>query len=72
MVMKKLIAIIFIVIGIIGVAYGGFSYTSDVHEADMGPLHMSVSEHERVNIPMWAGVGFIVVGGVLLLIRNKS
>lgn len=68
---QKLIAIIFIVIGIIGVAYGGFSYTSDVHEADMGSLHMSVSEHERVNIPMWAGISFIVVGGGLLVIRNK-
>lgn len=69
--MQKIIAIIFIVLGAVGLAYGGFSYTSDVHDADMGSLHMSFSEKEHVNIPIWAGVAFIVVGGALLVIIRK-
>jgi hypothetical protein len=63
---SKLAAIILIVAGILGLAYGGFTYTKDTHSANIGPLHLEVQEKERVNIPLWAGVAAIV-GGVLLL-----
>jgi len=69
--MRKLFAVIFIIIGTIGLIYGGFSYTSDVHKADIGSLHMAFSEQQHVNIPIWAGVSFICVGGALLLIGRK-
>jgi hypothetical protein len=54
--------------------YGGFSYTKETHEADLGPLHMSVEEKQHVNVPVWAGVGAIVAGGFLLVVvgRRKS
>jgi LPXTG-motif cell wall-anchored protein len=68
---QRLAAIVLIVVGALGVAYGGFSYTSETHHADLGPIHMSVAEKERVNIPMWAGVGALVLGGFLLLARRK-
>ncbi|MGB8326803.1 MAG: hypothetical protein WCE48_04410 [Steroidobacteraceae bacterium] len=67
----RLAAIVLIVAGVLGLAYGGFTYTRQTHEADMGPLHMSVSEKERFNVPVWAGLGIIVVGGVLLFTRVK-
>jgi len=38
----------------------------------MGPLHFSVEDKETVNIPVWAGVGAIVVGGALLFARRKD
>jgi hypothetical protein len=63
----KMAAIVLIVIGALALAYGGFTYTKDTHDADIGPIHLSVDEKERVNIPMWAGVGAIVLGGVLLV-----
>jgi hypothetical protein len=63
---SKLAAIVLIVAGVLGLAYGGFTYTKDTHSADIGPLHLQVQEKERVNIPLWAGVAAIV-GGVLLL-----
>jgi hypothetical protein len=66
----KLAAIVLIVAGILGLAYGGFSYTKETHQADIGPLHMSVDEKQYVNIPVWAGICAIVVGG-LLLVRSK-
>jgi hypothetical protein len=60
-------AIVLIVAGALALAYGGFTYTKDTHDADIGPIHMSVKDKERVNIPMWAGVGAVVLGGVLLV-----
>ena len=69
---QKLAAIVLIVAGALGLAYGGFSYTKETHEADLGPLHMSVAEKKRVNVPVWAGVGAIVAGGLLLVLNKKS
>ena len=63
----RIAAIVLIVAGILGLAYGGFSYTRETHQAKLGPIELSVKEKETVNIPMWAGVGAIVIGGVLLV-----
>lgn len=68
---QKMIALVLLVGGILGVVYGGFSYTKETHKADLGPLHISVAEKERVNVPMWAGVGAILVGGLLLVVSGK-
>lgn len=68
----KMAAIGLIVAGGLALAYGGFSYTSDTHEAKLGPLEFSVEEKERVNIPVWAGVGAIVFGAGLLLVGLKG
>ena len=62
----KMIAFVLLLVGALALAYGGFSYTKETHDADLGPIHMSVDEKERVNIPVWAGIGAIVLGGVLL------
>ncbi len=69
---QKIAAIVMIIAGALGLAYGGFSFTKETHETEFGPLHMSVNEEQHVNVPMWAGVGVIVVGGLLLIVRRKS
>ena len=68
----KLAAILLIVAGVLGATYGGFSYTRETHAANIGPLHLQVSEQERVNIPMWAGIGAIGVGLALLLAGSRK
>lgn len=69
----KIAAIVLIVAGALGLAYGSFSYTKETHEARLGSIELSVKEKQTVNVPVWAGVGAIVVGGVLLLFgSNKS
>ena len=68
----KIVAIVLIVAGVLGLVYGGFSYTKETHEAKLGPIELSVKDKERVNVPVWAGVGAIVIGGVLLLFGNKK
>jgi TRAP-type C4-dicarboxylate transport system permease small subunit len=67
----RIIAIILIVAGVLGLTYGGFSYTRETHQAKIGPLELQVQEKEYVNIPLWAGVAAIVVGGVLLVTGGK-
>ncbi len=68
----KIAAIVLIVAGILGIVYGGFSYTKETHDVNLGPLELSVEEKERVNIPLWAGVVAIVAGGALLLVERKG
>lgn len=68
----KIAAIVLIVAGILGLVYGSFSYTKETHEAKLGPIELSVKDKETVNVPVWAGVGAIVVGGALLLFANKK
>lgn len=67
----KLVAIVLIVVGLLGATYGGFSYTKQTHEASIGPLKLQVVEQERVNIPLWAGLGIAVVGAVLLVAGSR-
>jgi TRAP-type C4-dicarboxylate transport system permease small subunit len=67
----KIVAVVLIVAGILGLVYGSFSYTKETHEAKIGPLELSVKEKETINIPIWAGVGAIVIGGILLIVPLK-
>ena len=67
----KVIAIVLIVGGILGLVYGGFSYTKDTTVVKLGPLEVSAKERQTVNVPMWAGVGAVVVGGLLLVFGGK-
>ena len=52
--------------------YGGFSYTKETHETKIGPLVVSVTDKETVNVPIWAGVGAVVIGGLILVFGNKK
>jgi hypothetical protein len=67
----KVIAIVLIVGGLLGLVYGGFSYTKDTTVVKLGPLEVSAKERQTVNVPMWTGVGAIVVGGLLLVFAGK-
>lgn len=68
----KMVGLVLIVAGFLGLIYGGFTYTKDTHEAKIGPLTLSVVEKDSVNIPIWAGVGGILIGGLLLVFGKRS
>jgi drug/metabolite transporter (DMT)-like permease len=67
---QKIVGILLLAAGILALVYGGFSYTKETHEAQLGPLELSVEEKERVNLPVWAGAA-AVVGGILLLVLDR-
>lgn len=68
----RIAAIALIVAGALGLAYGSFSYTKETHEAKLGPIELSVTDKETVNVPVWLGVGAVVTGGALLLFGGKT
>ena len=68
----RLIAIVIIVAGALGLLYGSFSYPKATHGVKLGPIELSVKEKETVNVPQWAGIGAIVVGGLLLAFGSRK
>ena len=68
----KIAALALIVAGVLGLAYGSFSYTKETHEAKLGPIELTVKEKQIVNIPVWAGVGAIALGAGLLLFGGRK
>lgn len=63
----KALAILLLIGGTLALVYGGFTYTKDRDTAELGPVEIAVEDRETVNIPVWAGVGAIVVGGLILV-----
>ena len=68
----RMLGLALLVAGVLGLAYGGFSYTKDTTAIKLGPIELTVKENQSVNIPLWAGVASIVVGGVLLALGSKG
>jgi len=70
--MVKMIGIALIVLGALGLAYGSFSYTKETHDVKVGPIELSVKDKETVNVPVWVGIGAMVIGGLLLVFGSKK
>lgn len=63
----KIVAIVLIVAGTLGLVYGGFTYTKETHDVSLGPIEMKIEDKERVNVPVWISVGAIVAGAAMLI-----
>ena len=63
----RIAAIVLLAVGVLALVYGGFTYTTETHRASIGPLSFSITEKDRINVPVWVGVAFTVVGAGLLL-----
>lgn len=68
----KLIGVVLLVGGVLGLVYGGFTYTRESHDTKIGPIELTVSDRETVNVPIWAGVGAIAVGGLFLFLGERK
>lgn len=68
----RLIAIVLIVAGALALAYGGFTYTRQTHEANLGPIELTIRDKKTVNVPVWAGAGALGVGVLLLLVAVRA
>jgi hypothetical protein len=68
----KIAGIVLLAAGLLGLLYGSFSFTKETHQAKLGPIELSVKEKQTVNVPVWAGLGAIVIGGVLLVFGGRK
>ncbi len=68
----KIIGIVLLIAGLIGLAVGGFSFTKETHKASIGPISMSVEEKQTVNIPLWASIAALVAGAAVLVAGSKK
>jgi len=67
----KIIGILLIMAGVLGLIYGGFSYTKETHTAQLGPLQLKVEEKETVLVPVIASVGALALG-LFLIVGGKN
>jgi UDP-N-acetylmuramyl pentapeptide phosphotransferase/UDP-N-acetylglucosamine-1-phosphate transferase len=65
----KLIAMVLIVLGVIGLIWGGVSYTKKDKVVDLGPVEVTRTEHKSIPLPPVVG-GLLLVAGVVLLVAN--
>jgi multidrug transporter EmrE-like cation transporter len=70
--LAKIVGIALIVAGVLGLIYGGFSFTKETHQVKLGPIELSVKEKQAVNVPVWAGVAAIAAGVGLLLFGGRK
>lgn len=68
----KMLGIVLVVAGVLGLAYGGFSYTKNTTAVKLGPIELTVNEKQTINVPLWAGIASIAIGGALLLMGGKG
>jgi hypothetical protein len=68
----RIVAIVLIVAGALALTYGGFSYTKDTPEVKLGSFEVSVKQTKTVDIPIWLGVGSIVLGGLMLVLGSNK
>lgn len=62
-----IIGVILIVIGVVALAYGGFTYTKREKVLDIGPIEATAEKQKTVPLPPILG-GACLVGGILLVI----
>ena len=69
--MNKTLGIILCVVGLIGLAWGGFTYTTQEKVLDIGPIHATHEQTHNVPLPPIAGA-LALLGGVVLLIADRK
>jgi hypothetical protein len=68
----KIIAIMLIVAGGLGLAYGGFSYTKETTGMKLGPIELKVQEKETIAVPLLVSAGAIAIGVFLLVAVGRK
>ena len=68
---RKIVGIILLALGTAVLVWRGFNYTSEKHEAHLGPIDFEVKEKKRVEFPTWAGVLAIIAGTVMVVFPGR-
>ena len=69
--MNKTLGMILVGLGLFGLAWGGFTYTTREKLVDIGPIHATTEKTHNVPLPPIAGA-VALMGGVALLVAGKK
>lgn len=69
--MKTIIGAVLIVIGLIGLIWGGISYTREEKVLDLGPIEATAERRETIPVGPIVG-GLALVGGIVLLVSSRK
>ena len=67
----RIIGIVLVVLGILALVYGGFSYNKNRTVLKMGSVSVTATEHKTIPIPAVAGVVVLIGGGALLVLSKR-
>lgn len=70
--MNRTLGIILIALGLFGLAWGGFTYTTRQKVVDIGPIHATRDITHNVPLPPIAGAVALIAGIALLVVRGKE
>jgi len=70
--MSKTLGMILIALGLVGLAWGGFTYTTKEKVIDIGPVHATRDKTHNVPLPPIAGAVLLTAGTVMLVAGRKS
>jgi len=68
----KTIGVLLMVIGVIGLIWGGVSYVKDRDTTHLGPVNIVVEKKGRVSIPPVVGVAALIAGGLLVGMSSRK
>ena len=68
--MSKVVGIVLVVVGLVGLAWGGFTYTTRQKVVDIGPIHATRDETHTLPLPPIAGAAALIGGIVLIAARR--
>jgi hypothetical protein len=67
----RILGVILIVLGLAGLAWGGFTYTTREKVVDIGPIHATRDQTHTVLLPPLAGA-VALIGGIVLLVAGRK
>ncbi len=68
----KMLGIVLIVVGLIGVIYGGLTWTTEDKVVDLGPIQVNKDKTHSLPVPPIAGGLCVVAGAVLVVMSGRS
>ncbi len=68
----RIVGVLLVAAGALGLAYGEFSFTREKHQANIAGIELSLKEKDTVEIPAWAAGGSIAAGTLLLLLGRRK
>jgi hypothetical protein len=68
----KITGVVLLIIGLVVLIYGGFKYTTQKREVDLGPIQINKTEHHNILIPPLVGIACIAAGGALVFAGGRA